>query len=339
MTMKLESLTNEVILDLFDHLSIGQMIRSFRALNSRFNQLTFIYPQTTRRLDLRFMSLSDSNIFFQSELSRIVNQINSITVSNDDETPLQIEFFRSDNFRFRQFINLQSLSLYHIHSQKVMMEIALEWDYLPHLTEINLTDCCFSPYDHVFNKIWNMPKLIQCKLSTRSCKNGQWLLPSEISSSLKYVSIQNFSNDYCLLINLPEFTPHLRCLYVHSNFKGIYTAMQLFSSLVKFEFNEICSSTPVISKGTDQLEILLQKMPNLYHLSIESLSMFMDGHQWENVITNYLPKLKIFRCKMGIHLNTVYDIEKRMNDLICSFQSRFWLKNNKWFLHRFECYH
>ena len=69
------------------------------------------------------------------------------------ETPLQIEFFRCNDFLFRQFINLQSLSLYHIHSQKIMMEIALELDYLSHLISINLIDCC-GINQSLINTIW-----------------------------------------------------------------------------------------------------------------------------------------------------------------------------------------
>jgi hypothetical protein len=113
--------------------------------------------------------------------------------------------------------------------------------------------------------------------------------------------------------------------------------VQLHSSLVKFEFNTNRASYCDISIeqdlfGKDNLAILLQKMPNLSHLSIDSLFTFMNGHQWENIITNYLPKLKIFRCRMKNYFYSLDDIEKRVKDLICSFQSHFWLENHQWFI-------
>jgi hypothetical protein len=108
--MQLESLSNELLLDLFDYIGMGQLLRSFQSLNSRFNQLIYTYLKTTRHLDFRFMSLNDSNIFFQSQLRKIINQIISIIISTDAQSSLQIEFFRCDDFRFSRFIHLQSLS-------------------------------------------------------------------------------------------------------------------------------------------------------------------------------------------------------------------------------------
>jgi len=137
--MGLESLANELLFEIFDYMTVGQTLRSFQSLNSRFNQLIVVYLRVTRHHDLRFISLHHSNIY-QSQLSQMVNQIWSLTISNDDETPLQIELFRCDEFRFRHFINLQSLSLYHIHLTEIMDEIALEFDYLPHLIHTHTTE-------------------------------------------------------------------------------------------------------------------------------------------------------------------------------------------------------
>ena len=225
-----------------------------------------------------------------------MNQIISITISDEHGTPLEIEFFRWTDFCFREFINLQSLSLYHIHSQKIIMEIAVELDYLPKRISISLTDCC-GINQSLINTIWKMPKLIHCSLSTRSCSKNQPRCPSVISSSLKYVSIQDFYADEQSLFKLVEYTPHLRCLYIYSDMRYEYTAMPLLSSLIKFEFNEKRSSISSVSIGNDRLEMFLQQVPNLRHLTVNSLSIFLDGYQWENIITNYLPKLKYFNVQ------------------------------------------
>jgi hypothetical protein len=70
--MKLEYLVNELLFNIFDYMSIGQIFRSFHSLNVFLNQITFVYLRVTRHLDLRFMSLSDSKIFCQSQLARMV---------------------------------------------------------------------------------------------------------------------------------------------------------------------------------------------------------------------------------------------------------------------------
>lgn len=336
MAMKLEYLSSEVLFDIFDHMTLGQILHSFQFLNSRFNQLFFVYLRIIRHLDLRFASLRDCDIFYRSQLPKIVNQIISLTVSNSDETPLQVEFFCYDNLRFRQFINLQSLSLYHIHSQEIMMEISLEWDYLPHLIHIKLVDCCLSSGNDVnqslTNKIWSMPKLIRFNISTRSCKEPQELCPSVISSSLKYVSIHNSAKISCLLSNILRYTPRLRYLYFHPYFGNGYATLPILPSLVKFEFNEERSLIPFVTIISNELDIFLQKIPNLCHLTITSLTMFMDGYQWENIISNYLPKLKTFQCKTTIYFYNLDEIKTQLYDLIRSFHSHFWIENHQWFI-------
>ena len=64
--MKLESLADELLLKIFDYMSMGQILRSIQSLNSRFHQLIDANLRTTRHLDFRSMSLNDCNIFFQS---------------------------------------------------------------------------------------------------------------------------------------------------------------------------------------------------------------------------------------------------------------------------------
>ncbi len=333
--MELESLPNELLLDLFDYIGLGQILRSFQSLNSRFDQLIFFYQKATRHLDFRFISKRNFYIFYESQ---IINRIISLTVSGDDGTPLLIELFQSDDYRVHQFINLQSLSLYHIHSPEIMKNIVSQLDLLPHLTHINLIDCCFASH-HVsnysgLNKIWNMPKLVHLYISTTPCKNVESFWPSVISPSLKYLSIQNFSGRKYSLYDLFQCISHLRCLQIYSKLTREDSIIPLLPRLVKFELNERCTSDFLESIGTKEIENILEKMPNLSHLSIESSCMFLDGYSWENIIKNYLSKLKVFRCKcrIKIYFNNFDEIERRVNNLLQSFQSDFWLQRFQLFI-------
>ena len=339
MAMKLEFLSNELLFDIFDYMSFGQVLHSFQSLNSHFNQLIFVYLRMARHLDLRFMSFHNFNIFYRSQLPNITNQITSLTVSGGDETTLPIECFCCENLCFRQFSNLQSLLLYHIHSQVTMMKLALELDYLPHLIHIKLIDCCLPPGENanqsLIDRIWTVPKLMRFDLSTRSCRKLQQLWPSVISPSVKYVSFQNPTKGECLLPSMLQCTPSLRYLYMNSYFGGEYATLPILPFLVKLELYEGCSLILFSTIRTNELKIFLEKLPNLCHLTIESSKMFMDGYQWENVITNCLPNLKTFRCKMGIDVHTSDNIEARMYALKSSFKSHFWIEDHQWFI---RCY-
>nr|ACD54670.1 unknown [Adineta vaga] len=195
MLTKLESFSNELFLDFFEYLNVGEILYSFHLLNSRLNHLIYGHLRTIRHLDLRSMSLDHFNPCIQSEISKIVNQIASLTLSNH-ESPLQSEFFRSNHFRFDQF-------------------------------------------------------------------------PT-------------------------------------------------------FEESRI-----------EAFEILLENLSNLRHLTVESLSMFANGYQWEVIITKRLPNLKTFRCSMGLHIRAAWNIEKRLYTHMRSFQSRFWIEDRRWFI---RCY-
>jgi hypothetical protein len=77
---------------------------------------------------------------------------------------------------------------------------------------------------------------------------------------------------------------------------------------------------------------LLQNLPNLSQLKIETQSIDLDGYQWEYLISDYLPKLKMFQLKMLIIINDSVSREQQVNDLLDSFRSRFWLKERQWFV-------
>jgi hypothetical protein len=42
---------------------------------------------------------------------------------------------------------------------------------------------------------------------------------------------------------------------------------------------------------------LLKNMPNLRHLTVNAENIDMNGHQWEEIIVNHVPKLEIFNSK------------------------------------------
>ncbi|CAF3657219.1 unnamed protein product [Rotaria sp. Silwood1] len=111
--MNLESFSNELLLDLFEYFSAVDLLRTFYNLNFRFNNLIMIHFQ---HFDLNFRSVSqyDFNLICCQYLPIIVNDINSLSLSNDDDTPQQIDLFLEHGLIISQFINLKSY-LYNLH--------------------------------------------------------------------------------------------------------------------------------------------------------------------------------------------------------------------------------
>jgi hypothetical protein len=72
-------------------------------------------------------------------------------------------------------------------------------------------------------------------------------------------------------------------------------------------------------------------MPNLYRLKVQCCT-YIRGDEWEQLISNYLPKLKIFHLKMVsiIEMNpmTEEDVEK----ILDGYRTPFWLDEHNWFV-------
>ncbi|CAF3710044.1 unnamed protein product [Rotaria sp. Silwood1] len=112
------------------------------------------------------------------------------------------------------------------------------------------------------------------------------------------------------------------------------------NNYVKYPFLSITKLKLSLSR-IDENKIIkfLQNMPNLYELIID-ISCFNEDHtnrisygnQWEKIIRHYLPNLQIFRFRMKFNLIDEKNREQRIDELIDSFRSSFWLEEHKWFV-------
>ncbi|CAM4826168.1 unnamed protein product, partial [Rotaria magnacalcarata] len=170
----------------------------------------------------------------QQHLPTIIDQIISLRLSNDDNTPQQIERFLSRGFIFCHFIQLQLLSLFSMYSPETMMQMIDDLRHLPNLDHLNSVDCYLG------------------------------------ESRLRY-SLETLMN-------------------------------------------------------------LLQNMPNILHLTIETAYIDLNGYRFEPIITNYLPKLKVLQLKMCIALDNITNKEQQIDNLINSCRSSFCLDKHQWFV-------
>jgi hypothetical protein len=56
----------------------------------------------------------------------------------------------------------------------------------------------------------------------------------------------------------------------------------------------------------------------------------------EQIIRNYLPKLKVLRLSMKSMLSSNKNIEEEVDEVINSFRSSFWIEEHKWFVRCFS---
>ncbi|CAF3901059.1 unnamed protein product [Rotaria magnacalcarata] len=127
-------------------------------------------------------------------------------------------------------------------------------------------------------------------------------------------------NQLALLV---KKTPHLRsmCIRHHDiDDDNDYLSSPLLSVTVSKLFS--LRSRPVMMN-------LLQNMPNLKNLTVETFYLNLDGYQWEKIIVQYLFKLRIFRLKMHIQLTGIKNNEQQLDTLFTSFRSQFWIEQRR----------
>jgi len=322
--MNLESLANEMLLELFEFFDTVDLLHAFHGLNSRFDTLLFVHFRHFH-LDFRSVSKNDFDLVCRQYLPSIDDRIVSLCLSDDDDTPQQTDLFLSQSLHFLQFIHLRSVSLYHVRSNLIFCMLIDEWHHLSHLTHLNIIECNVDWKGHsprLIDEIWKLSRLTHCRIRTSDDYYKTLSVPIMISSSITFLSFNGFKVYLQDLASLIEHTPHLRNLHV--TFSKEYQSKDLQSP---FPSLKVLKITHTGSK--QRLMNFLQNTPNLSQLAVKTQGQ-LDGDSWEQIITNHLPRLKVFRLKMEftIHGNT----EQQLNELLNSFRSHFWLNERRWFV-------
>ena len=330
--MHLESLANEVLLDIFESLSVVDLLYGFYALNSRLNRLISEHLRSFG-LDFRSISQSKFNQICRQSLPRIIDDVRFLRLSNDDETPQQIDLFLQYGFSLRQFSQLQSLSLCDLCSDGLMTSMVLEWSHLSNLTRLTLAGCYLS-YNQLdalrlMNAIWGLSQLEYCYLNVTFAEENNLPIPTVASRSMKTLSIWAIEYDSETFYALFRQTPSLQDVSllldtatddppVDEVVFPLVTTLRL--TLSSIEEERICR--------------FLKTMPNLHELTVDvtctSADTTLDGHQWETVIRTSLVDLKVFRLRMLMTSAHTHVEEESLVRLIDSFHTSLWLNKHRW---------
>ena len=142
-TTTLESLSNELFLDLFEYFNVINLLPSFADLNTRFDSLLFDHCRTFR-LDPRSVSEEDFDDFHEMYFPLVTAQIFYFRLSDDDKTPYQCAQFWCSNARLGVLTNLRFLTFHKLRSQPfINQHFFVELHQLRHLTRLKFVDCSF----------------------------------------------------------------------------------------------------------------------------------------------------------------------------------------------------
>ena len=323
--MRLESLANELLLDLFEYLTIGQLVQSFNRLNSRFESLLIRHFQV-QTFDFGSLLMNDFQLICQEYLPSMIEKITLIRLLNHDNTREQLNRFSRYDFVLDQFIQLKSFVLFYLNDE-IVNKVNLVLPHLPNLTHLSFEDCNFAiekvKIDVLVNTIWSLSNLSHCYFNhgfVFNCCIG----PSVISSSIKHLSIFHENDISYQMIGIFEHTPNLESLYA-SEFSILYN-LKLSSSILSITRLKLlqCSYSKIVN--------FIRRMINLCQLGFTSNDQTICDHtigqQWKNIIQNYLTKLNRFQFRLEFHI----DNEKQIDTIFNSFQNSFWMNEKDCFV-------
>ena len=330
--MNLEALPNELLLQLFRRLDVINLFRTFRGLNQRFDQLVS-QSCSHNQLDFRAVPKHEFDAFCHQDLPLIADHLQVLHLSNDDRTPNLPSILFSYRFTLVSFQRLRVLSLCSIDTIDALVEIVSQCLHLSSLVRLSMLNCYFL-FDSeeircLLNQIWRLPKLTHWTFD-RSLSGGEWLEElSTVSSSIRHISMENVACNLNELSHLLQFTPHLRHLAVTLSLDDDADEEQKHSipSIVSLTCTFQCSATSIQS--------FLKKLPHLSCLTLNTETIYLDGFQWETLLVEAVPNLKVFHLRMNFRLQSVSKSDEEVEKLLDSFRSPFWLEKHRRFV---QCY-
>jgi hypothetical protein len=270
----------------------------------------------------------------QQHLPFIADRVIQLRLYGYDDGSQQINLFLSYIPSLDQFTHVRLLTLSNLQSYETLLKLLDKCHYLNSLTHLNFFSCSCSNRDADFqlivDKIWSLAKLTHCNFGIDIGEGAIFCLPTIISSTLEYLTIFFNSLELNQLNQLFDYTPRLKDLSV--NVQSIIDDDYIVSPLPTL--SKFCISFS-LDFVTTEIDIFVQSMPNLRYLHVLLFSELIDGHQWEQIIRDNLPKLKIFKIYMGEEFPFDENIKERAERLSDTFQSSFWTDEHQWFVRCF----
>lgn len=317
----LYTLPIELLYRIFDILDNETILFQFRNVCKRF----YFVIQTYNQYKLNFQSISKSSFHSICRLIQPEN-VSSLTLSNDNQTPDQIKLFLL-LFNIEQFTRLRSLTLiqidendFHRIFQSNNILSSLSFTIRNNLIQNSKTLSLIS-------SIISNPNLryLDCSVSLSQIEHLSWPNQCFLQTLIIFnrINIHQFSTILSHSIYLKKFVLQ-DCLIDDSvDIHCLKTSSQLIS--LTFEDSEL---------QMNDCEFLLSLTPSLEHFQIVGGTDLADGFRWEKFIQMKLLYLKKFQ--FAVCGNMEFDDLKNVQSLITSFQTPFWIEEKNWFV---VCYY
>jgi len=326
--MNIELLPNELLIHFFKYLSTVHLLRAFDGLNSRFNGVLLDHFRV-QGFDFQSIRRLDFDIICRTYLPRIIDQITSIRLADDERTPGQIDQFFKRGFALCQFTHLQSLSVYHLRSEELAVKIIGDLQDLPNFCHLIYKPFYFPtlPFSahHFISAIWGLKKLKHCCLAFQFGNQMNFPISLIESSSIEYLSLEDIDLVSDEIVQLLKKTANLRYLSVNLTFQLPFNArLTTVPQITKLNITYLWDCRQVIR--------ILTMIPSLCELKLNLGNDCIDGHKWEQIIRQYLIKLKVLHFRMMYTINNNDNKEQQIDKILDTFRTHFWLDEHHWFV-------
>jgi hypothetical protein len=161
----------------------------------------------------------------------------------------------------------------------------------------------------------------------------RFVIPTVVSLSLKHLYIHHITWKFEKLVRLMEKTPHLQ----------YFSTSAIFTNGA--DVHDYADQTPPLSQNLSMRKLklsgitssriminILYRMSNLSSLNIQKFFLSFDGYQWQTIIRNSLPKLKIFCLNMSYDIDKTKNKENEIDQLLDTYRSSFWIEEHQWYM-------
>ena len=326
--MNLEGLADEVLLEVFEYLGGVSTLRLFSHFNARFEGLLILHFRS-EALDLQSSSKSDFDLICRENLPSIIEHIAVLRLSDDDDTPHQIDLLLFRGFALSRFLRLRAITISKVSSNELISELVGQCRRIPHLARLEFIQCRSNYHREtlrtILNHLWSMTTLTLCKLDWTILHADRVLIPTVRSQSIECLSIAAFRLNCSQLRRWFRCTPALRDLTVWIADSSVDRP---FSSLMP----SIASLNLRVTDSQSLLINLLEHLPNLVRLKIITEHLKITGAQWQQLIERHLPRLKRFQLQMHYHIDVSNHVEEEIDRILHSYRTSFWLLDHQWFV-------
>ena len=294
---------------IFDYLHPFDIFNGFVSLNQYIDDMVYSY----NRLKLDFRSISKSKFDFICQRLQ-GEQVQSLILSNDENSPGQIDLFFSF-FSLYSFIHLQSIELNEIFDSNFLHLI------FSHLENHSCLQSVTIRTTSMFINKNNSRQLMEIFASFPKLRTLKYYQSASlIDLRHPLIHLRHLIIDSCQLNHLNiilPWTPHLISL----NINVVYHLNDRLTApthilLLKSLIIRCRQWTTFVD-----IENFLSQCPSLQCLIIETMGdvALLNGNEWKRLIQEHLPHLKRIELNISPDENHLSG-----NDVLLPFQNPFW---------------